>query len=208
MQISLRADDGVVVRVPLRMPEAQVRGFVEERAEWIVKRLGVMAAPAPVDLATGSVVSFLGQGLRLEVAEGPCEKVERRGSLLHIETAAPRDSGVVRQLVASWYFERATKVLQATAARWAQTMCVSPRRVIVKDQARRWGSCGADGTLRFNWRLVMAEPAVIELVVVHELAHLKQRNHGRAFWAEVARQIPDLALRRKRLREVGPSLSL
>lgn len=208
MQISLRADDGVVVRVPLRMPEVQVRGFVEERADWIVKRLAVMAAPAPVQLARGSVVSFLGQGLRLEMSQGACGKVERHGSLLHVETPAFRDSEAVRQLVAGWYLERATKVLPATAERWARTMGVSPRRVIVKEQARRWGSCGADGTLRFNWRLVMAEPAVIELVVVHELAHLKHRNHGPAFWAEVARHIPDLALRRKRLREVGPSLNL
>jgi hypothetical protein len=79
---------------------------------------------------------------------------------------------------------------------------------MIRNQRRRWGSCSADGTLRFNWRLVMAPPAIIEYVVVHELAHLRVPNHSPAFWAEVARFIPDYKARRTALRQLGPSLSL
>jgi predicted metal-dependent hydrolase len=80
--------------------------------------------------------------------------------------------------------------------------------VLIRAQRQRWGSCGPDGTLRFNWRILMAPPTLIDYVVVHELAHLRYKHHDSAFWAEVSRLLPDYQLRRARLKEVGPRLSL
>jgi predicted metal-dependent hydrolase len=151
---------------------------------------------------------FLGEVLRLELRVTAHVKVAVKNGVLAVGCASPGGEPAVRELLRWWYAARATEVLQITVARWAAAMGAAPRRVIVKDQRRRWGSCGADGTVRFNWRLVMAEPALIDLVVVHELAHLKHRNHSPAFWAEVTRHIPDLAARRRRLRQVGPTLVL
>ena len=73
---------------------------------------------------------------------------------------------------------------------------------------RSWASCAADGTLRFNWRAVMAPPAVLDYVVAHELAHLRVRGHTPEYWAVVAQAAPDYRLRRERLREVGPLLRI
>ncbi len=67
-------------------------------------------------------------------------------------------------------------------------------------------SCAPDGTIRFNWRVVMTEPSLIDYVVLHELLHLKIRDHRRDFWAEMAALMPDYKVRRARLREFGPTL--
>jgi predicted metal-dependent hydrolase len=70
-------------------------------------------------------------------------------------------------------------------------MGVSFRRLSVRGQKTRWGSCSGRGTLSFNWRLVAAPRAVIEYIAVHELAHVRHRNHSKAFWAEVAGYLPE-----------------
>jgi predicted metal-dependent hydrolase len=82
-----------------------------------------------------------------------------------------------------------------------------PSRVLVRDQRRRWGSCAPDGTLRFNWRILMAPPHVVDYVVVHELAHLSVRNHSSTFWAEVERILPRYREAQATLKQVGPSLT-
>ena len=72
-------------------------------------------------------------------------------------------------------------------------------QILVRDQRQRWGSCAPDGTLRFNWRTMMLEQALIEYVVVHELAHLTHRNHSTDFWGLVSKAMPDAQQRRRRV---------
>ena len=73
----------------------------------------------------------------------------------------------------------------------------------LKDWKRRWGECHPDGTLKFNWRLIMLPPEVIDYVVVHELAHLKVPGHNPRFWGQVATLLPDYASRRRWLNRAG-----
>lgn len=89
---------------------------------------------------------------------------------------------------------------------WADRLGCQVTRVITRDQRHRWGSCASDGTIRFNWRIVMAEPALIDYVVLHELLHLEIRNHGREFWEKLSAVMPDYRVRRARLREFGQTL--
>ena len=89
---------------------------------------------------------------------------------------------------------------------WQGKLGRSPSKILIRSQSQRWGSCASDDTIRFNWRIVMAEPALVDYVVVHELAHLSVHNHSRKFWSEVARVMPDYMVRRQKLKEVGPYL--
>jgi predicted metal-dependent hydrolase len=108
----------------------------------------------------------------------------------------------------AWFRGRAQGVLEAAAQRWSAVMRCTPGQVLVRNQKRQWGSCARDGTLRFNWRLVMLDPSLIEYVVVHELAHLRVRNHSPQFWSVVEAAMPDFNERRKRLRKAGVGLAL
>ena len=81
-------------------------------------------------------------------------------------------------------------------------------RIIIRDQKTRWGSCSSKGTLSFNWRLMLAPPAILDYVVVHELCHLRHMDHSPAFWQAVGEVFPDYASARKWLRKHGQELVL
>ena len=115
----------------------------------------------------------------------------------------------IRRAVVAWYRARAGERVPACVARWQPRLGRGPApRVLIRDQRQRWGSCAPDGTLRFNWRAVMLEPALIDYIVVHELAHLAVRSHSPEFWRIVTAAMPDAQHRRRRLREAGRSLPL
>ena len=88
----------------------------------------------------------------------------------------------------------------------AAALGVSFRRIEVRDQRTRWGSCSTRGTLSFNWRLVLAPLAVLDYVVVHELCHLREPNHSARFWSLVESRRPEWRAHRDWLREHGPEL--
>jgi hypothetical protein len=101
----------------------------------------------------------------------------------------------------------AARLIQERVAIYSEKLQLFPKKVIIKNQRQRWGSCSArTGSLNINWRLVMAPPEVLDYVVVHELSHIKHPNHSRSFWSLVAQFIPDYKTRRKWLREHGGRL--
>ncbi len=93
--------------------------------------------------------------------------------------------------------------LQERVSHFGARMGLTPGPVALKEWKRRWGECHPDGTLKFNWRLIMCPPAVIDYVVVHELAHLKVPGHNPRFWGQVAKVLPDYAARRRWLNREG-----
>jgi predicted metal-dependent hydrolase len=88
----------------------------------------------------------------------------------------------------------------------APELGVEVKRVHVRDQRSRWGSCSTRGTLSFNWRLVLAPFEVLDYVVVHELCHLREANHSRRFWRLVEGRRPGWRTQRDWLWEHGPEL--
>ncbi len=99
------------------------------------------------------------------------------------------------------------RYLNDAVARWKPVLGVTPARFVnVMDLGFRWGSCSADGTLNFHWRVMQLPPQVIDYIVVHELAHLKVSDHSSAFWREVSKALPDYQRHRDWLKEKGGSL--
>ena len=89
-------------------------------------------------------------------------------------------------------------------ARWQSKVSrKKPTQVLIRSQRKRWGSCSSDGSIRLNWRIIMAEPALIDYVVVHELAHLAVMDHSPRFWQQVERALPNYRTHRHRLNEIG-----
>jgi len=101
---------------------------------------------------------------------------------------------------------RAKEVLPGRITYFANLMDVVPARVRVTGAMTRWGSCSSKGSLNFSWRLMLADDDVIDYVVVHELAHLREMNHSRRFWAIVAQVLPDYKTRQQKLKELQRNL--
>jgi len=104
------------------------------------------------------------------------------------------------------YKQRAKQLLPEKTAAFAEQMGLKPRAVKINSAKTRWGSCSALKNLNFSWRLAMADDGVIDYVVVHELAHLREMNHSARFWAIVAGVLPDYRERQKRLKALQKRL--
>ncbi|RJQ11237.1 MAG: M48 family peptidase [Dehalococcoidia bacterium] len=206
--------DGVRVSTPMRTPNAEIEAAVRERAAWICRHLAApREAPRVATYEDGEPLTFLGRPTPLLVSERP-GRARAALDFFNLRVSVPprleaeRRQAAVRTAVLAWYRERAAEVIPLRVEGWAKAMGCQPSRIVVKEQKQRWGSCGPDGVLRFNWRLVLGAPVLLDYVVVHELAHLWHPHHGPAFWRAVARTMPDYRERRSRLREWGRTLAI
>ena len=207
---------GVQVAAPQDTPDEDVRAIVRRRAPWILSHApGVLLNAPPKGFVSGETLPYLGRNVRMVVSVGDVRAPEVRFDHWRLRITVPRDlsegnrSGCIRRAVVAWYRRRAEARLATIVERWWPRFGGrEPYRLLIRDQRQRWGSCAPDGTLRFNWRLAMLRPDLAEYVVVHELAHLRVRNHSTEFWNLLSRAMPDAQERRRRLREVGKALPL
>ena len=207
---------GVRVAAPMTTPDGELQAIVRRRAPWILSHAsGEMLEAAPKRFVSGETLPYLGRNVRMIVDTGDVRSPEVRFDHWRFLVTAPKGlSGderyePIRRAVVGWYRDRAAKRLPSVVERWWPRLGQGDMpQILVRDQRQRWGSCAPDGTLRFNWRAMMLPPALIEYVVVHELAHLTHRNHSTDFWDLVSKAMPDAQQRRQRLREAGRSLPL
>lgn len=186
-RISLRIDPrsgSVVVTLPPRAGRAAGAALLASHSGWIADRLSRL--PPPVALADGAMVPLDGVPHRIRHQPGARGGAWLAGNELHVAGTPEFLPRRVTDLLRA----EAKRRLGDLAAATAQRAGLQPGRVVVKDTRSRWGSCTANGTLMFCWRLVMAPLAVQEYVVAHEVAHLRHMDHGRAFWALVGSLTP------------------
>lgn len=219
VEIAVDPVDGVLVAAPAFATNAEVESIMRRRAPWIFRRLaevenGDGAAPQR-EWVTGETFLYLGRHYRLRLIDSDGRHpgtVRLLGRWLEVpQPQCEQKDEARRQVIRAverWYREHAeTKFLQRVAL-YASRLGVRPNQVLVRSQAKRWGSCGRDGTLRFNWRIIMAPLSLVDYVVVHELCHLRYPSHDRRFWLLLATVIPDYQERRKAMRENGARYSL
>lgn len=115
---------------------------------------------------------------------------------------------IQREALEKRYLAAAKEYFPKRAAYFAPLTGGTYHRITIRDQKTRWGSCSAKGTLSFNWRLMLAPPAVLDYVIVHELCHLTHMDHSKAFWALVESVCPDYRTHRKWLKDHGQELIL
>jgi len=198
---------GARVSVPLRTPLGEVERFVHSHGAWLLDRLRARAQ-AP-------------QALPLEVAEGVCLPLFGRVLVLRrVSARAARWRGLAdgREellLPAGVDTQRAlVRALRARALAWyrgrVEEYChrlgVAVPPVSLSSAATRWGSCSTRSGIRLHWRLIHLEPALIDYVVAHEVAHLAEMNHSPRFWAVVERLYPDWRAARAALRSAAATL--
>jgi predicted metal-dependent hydrolase len=190
------------VTVPRGTGERALRRFLDESAGWIARRLDEereRASRHALGLAQPGTVWLAGERLVISRSSGR-PGAARRGAFLVVSGPDPVAA------IDRWYRREARRLIQAAAEREAARLRLSYGRLSVRDQRTRWGSCSARGTLSFSWRLALAPPEVLEYVVVHELLHLREHNHSRAFWALLDRHRPGWRAQAGWLREHGQEL--
>lgn len=209
---------GVEVVAPIGMREAAIAAFVEHHRPWIQSKLSALqnvlaAHPGPPRLIDGGTIPYRGRAVELRVqasARSRPQVLERDGIEVIIPTtedAAVREAAVARALT-GWLAARARTDAEEYVACHGPTHGLIPSALRIKAQKRLWGSCTVKGAINLNWRLILAPPPVFEYVVVHELCHLRVRNHQAPFWRLVGEVLPGFEAPRRWLRANGHLLTL
>jgi predicted metal-dependent hydrolase len=198
------------VLAPAGVPARKLESVVRAKLPWVRRKLAEFEAlgppPAPKRFVDGERLPYLGRSYALVVVDGPADAgapfALRRG---RFELCRGLDGGA-RAAAVAWYTARARTLIEARVGRYAPLVGAAPAAVVVRDLGkRRWGVCDSRTcTVSFHWELVLLSPDLIDYVVVHELTHLHEPNHGRGFWRRVERVMPDWRSRRKRLASRGP----
>jgi predicted metal-dependent hydrolase len=206
--IIVQRDGSVLVRAPLRAAERTIRAFIESKSAWIneKKLLAQQQGIARVKkFAEGEKFLLLGKEIPLRLARGQKAALVLQEAVFCLSAQAAPDALAVFE---HWYKAQAREVLTRRAQFFAAQHGFRYEKVRITSARTRWGSCSSRGSLSFTWRLVMAPLEVVDYVVIHELAHLKIKNHSVVFWAEVARLMPDYKRHRDWLKKNGHSLTL
>lgn len=184
-------------------PGASVReglSFARTQTSWVATQLARVGNGVP--FADGAMFPILGQSITIR-------RSESRSALpvLHEDVllVGGRDDTVPSR-VRRWVRARALEEIKPRAERMGKELGRSPARISMRDTRSRWGSCSRAGNLNFSWRLVMAPENVLDYVVAHEVAHLRELNHSARFWALVDTLCPDVSDARGWLRKHGAEL--
>ncbi|WP_439598677.1 M48 family metallopeptidase [Falsiroseomonas sp.] len=190
----------VVVTLPPKAGRRAGMKLLRDNGAWVGQKLAALAPQTPF-IAGGSVP--LG-GRDHAIIHDPAA---RGGAFLREDSiVVTGDPAFLARRVADFLRAEAKRRIAALAAPHAAALAVTPRAIRLKDPRSRWGSCAPDGTLAFSWRLVMAPSWVLDYVVAHEVAHLREMNHSARFWAHVARLSPHREAAVAWLRIHGPGL--
>ena len=199
-RISIRVThEGVVVTKPRRTPKYEVEEFLAASEKWILERLAEHEEKVVTTL--NDRVPFLGIERTIRQASTPPVRLAGDDFWAMGENQGERMANVVAGMR-----RRSKPVIRDAVARWSCEMGIVVKRVSVRDQRSRWGSCSDRGSLSFNWRLIMTPPDVLEYIVVHEMAHIEEHNHSRKFWSLVERHCHEYRLHEKWLDENGDRL--
>ena len=201
LKIDLRY--GAQLIIPRGVPSREALSFAAEKGEWLRDRLANL--PTPIPFREGAIVPVLGRPHRIRLttttdlfkSKVRCEA----GELL--TDGHPDD---LAEDIRTWFRDNARHTFSLRAGVAAGRIGVEISRISVRDPRTRWGSCSAKGTLSFSWRLFMAPEWVLDYVVAHEVAHLLEMNHGRAFWRLVDHLVDRIDDAKSWLRQSGPRL--
>jgi len=195
-------DAKVVVRAPLHTSVNSIESFINSKEAWVRRKLSeVEGCPAYQEkkFNNGEPFLFLGKTHNLCIDDNNDGEIR-----IDEEIKIPKKfESSVREKLTKWYRREAENVIKKRCMLYAVLSGLEPRSIKITSARQRWGSCGSKGTLNFNWRLVMAPIEVIDYVVVHELVHLRQKDHSRFFWAQVGNILPDYKFRKKWLKDNG-----
>jgi predicted metal-dependent hydrolase len=180
----------VVLTIPPRGSLREARDFAQKHGAWIAARLKRLPHATP--FADGIMVPFRGLAHRIvhrHDVRGTVwvETADDGERLLCVAGAEPH----VNRRVGDFLKREAQRELEAASRRYAAKLGVTFKRVSVRDQSSRWGSCSNTGVLSFSWRLILAPAFVLDYLAAHEVAHLVELNHSPRFWRLLKRLSPD-----------------
>jgi predicted metal-dependent hydrolase len=193
--LKINRQTGLTVTIPYNYPVNKLPEYLESNQRWILRNSAKFSNPAddpqPVSLQNKGTIRYLGDFLEIRQERNtqgpPTIKIEQNKLIVSL---SPSYSGRPATELEQWLKTQATVVINDKARLFSFRMGLMYKRITIRNQKSRWGSCSGWKNLNFNWRLIMAPEAVLDYVIIHELCHLQEMSHSRAFWKLVALYCP------------------
>jgi predicted metal-dependent hydrolase len=196
---------GVVVSANRRTPLSDIEKFVFSKSAWILKHLKVQEGERKKrELVTGNEIYFQGKPyvLNCQVKEGLRNvTLEFNEESFHISHSSSTEQELLEEVLNLFYKQEAIRTITPLVKKWSDKMKLNPSNIGFRKAKSRWGSCSSQNSLSFNYYLSKLPLPIVEYVVVHELAHIKEKNHSKNFWALVEEFLPNYRMLVKELRE-------
>lgn len=208
----------VEVVAPLLFPEQKLHRFVQAKQQWIVHALGKMAMVTPEQggflphtFQSDAMLVYQGKPYPVTLITSNLKRVKiefDEGYRITVPSGfSPEEQDIkIRDALVNWLKKQIRPIVEQMVAHYAPQKKLFPRSIAIKTQKSRWGSCGIHDDININWLLLLAPVDVLAYVVVHEICHIKVKNHSPKFWALVAEHMPDYQVRRNWLKKQGRSL--
>jgi predicted metal-dependent hydrolase len=207
VELQIESDSSLIVRAPLRVSERYINKLVNKKRLWISKKQEFMRQQKQLikqkEFVNGESFLYLGNTYKLQIIDNsklpllPLSFGNSAGAFLLSRDKLDK----ARELFVLWYKEQARQKITERVNLYCSQEGLKYNKIRITDARSRWGSCGSKNGLNFNWRLIMAPLEVLDYVVVHEIAHLTEKNHSKRFWLKVSTIFPDYKVHRKWLKE-------
>jgi predicted metal-dependent hydrolase len=186
VRVSASGTQEVMVVVPKRCGLPTASRLLRTKAGWVIHHLDRLRARADAAIRNNSLgqAQLLLRGEKVTLMPAAVDRIRHTDDRLLVPATTSAD------VLERWFRSRARCDLEEAVAQWGHVSTRRATRITIRDQRTRWGSCSSRGTLSFNWRLVMAPPAVLDYLAIHEIAHLDVPNHSSAFWSRVESACP------------------
>jgi predicted metal-dependent hydrolase len=201
--------DGLVVHAPKRIFAFQLNQILQQKSGWILNKLQARETNQveKIEWVDGEHLLVFGQDIQLRVLENSTNKSPNfDANVLSLVTPEPNNHALISRKVIQWYKKQADLDFSRRLEILAAKLGVPTPPLTLSNAQSRWGSCNSRGEVRLNWRLLQAPPHIINYVICHELAHLKQMNHSAKFWAVVEQLFPDYKTAEKELKALSQQL--
>jgi predicted metal-dependent hydrolase len=205
-------DDGLRITAPKWVTVAEIESAIREKQRWILAKLNerrersARRLQPQMQWRDGATLPYLGTDITLRILAAQATGVEYDDETRELSVSLPPDAGEqqLKDRVQGWLQLEAKRVFAERLPVYAEKLGVSYRLFALSSAATQWGSCTADGRIRLNWRLIHFALPLIDYVVAHELAHLREMNHSPRFWSTVQSIFPEFESAKKALRDHGP----
>ena len=200
--LGLTVDRGgdLVVHAPANVATDALARWANKKLLWVHRKLALKEEAAPKmrapEFVSGEAFCYLGRRFSLKVVAKQKIPLQFDGTRFTLR----RDARPAEEYFRRWYLEAGTEWLRRRVERLSHYAASKPNRVEVRDLGFRWGSCGKNGVLFFNWTVLQLPVRFVDYIIMHELVHLKEGHHGPAFWKSLGRAMPDWQKRKDDLR--------
>jgi len=203
-KLSINQNGTPVLTVPPYGKIEKAKEFLFRHQHWLEKKLTSM--PEIVPFTDGNIIPLRGEDhliISIEKIRGRVEIIKHENALA---LKVPGGEHHIERRLKDWLKKQARVDLEKSVEIHTKNLNVSAKSISVRSQSSRWGSCSSSKNLNFNWRLILAPDYVLDYVSAHEVAHLVEMNHSKAFWAEVKKTLPDMERGKYWLKKNGSQL--